>query len=104
MSYITEAAPPCQIHTKHSGTFVCVNVNAFERDELGVFATGCWINYPNTEESVYIYNEQILYISYDFEALQQWQSAELDALEEKATELVDVAGYQVEIPEDPGEY
>lgn len=77
MEDLTQAAPPCRIHTQDGRCFVVEDINAWAGQEEGIFATGYWA-FEGPEESVLIYTNNIKYISLDYAALRQWQSEQIE--------------------------
>ena len=65
---------PCEIHLKGGGTFKVTDVNAWGYMDTGVFAVGSWqfLTEPQEESVLFPYNS-ILYISFDFEALERFE-------------------------------
>lgn len=72
-----QAAPPCRIHTQDGRCFVVEDINAWTGQEEGIFATGYWAYEGPMDESVLIYSANIRYISFDYAALRQWQSEQI---------------------------
>lgn len=66
---------PCTIYCKHGPWFIVKDVNAWGYMELGVFATGRYMeDPPDHERSMLIPYDEIKAIEFDFEALEQFQA------------------------------
>lgn len=66
-------APPCTIVLKSGPWFVVSDVDAWEGQGRGVFATG---RFGSSEEmDLLIPHDSIEYIRYDFEALREWEAS-----------------------------